>query len=74
MESPHAIKGTDAMDSLLSAAKTLADQGAIRDEIVSGLYGVSAGICREAVTSKGPKNLASPQNLDRSSPPKIQGS
>ncbi|KWX81106.1 iron transporter FeoB [Paenibacillus riograndensis] len=73
MESPHAIKGTDAMDSLLSAAKTLADKGAIRDEIVSGIYGVSAGICREAVTYKDQKKLASTYKLDSIVTSKIWG-
>ncbi|MCE3199128.1 nucleoside recognition domain-containing protein [Paenibacillus sonchi] len=73
MESPHAIKGTDAMDSLLSAAKKLADKGAIRDEIVSGIYGVSAGICREAVTYKDQKKLASTYKLDSIVTSKIWG-
>lgn len=73
MGSPHAIKGTDAMDSLLSAAKILADKGAIRDEIVSGIYGVSAGICREAVTYKDQKKLASTYKLDSIVTSKIWG-
>ncbi|QQZ63582.1 ferrous iron transporter B [Paenibacillus sonchi] len=73
MESPHAIKGTDAMDSLLSAAKKLADKGAIRDEIVSGIYAVSAGICREAVTYKDQKKLASTYKLDSIVTSKIWG-
>ncbi|MNO30121.1 Ferrous iron transport protein B [compost metagenome] len=73
MESPHVIKGTDAMDSLLSAAKKLADKGAIRDEIVSGIYGVSAGICRDAVTYKDQKKLASTYKLDSIVTSKIWG-
>ncbi|MBW4081477.1 nucleoside recognition domain-containing protein [Paenibacillus sp. S150] len=73
MESPHVIKGTDALDSLLSAAKRLADKGAIRDEIVSGIYGVSADICRDAVTYKDQKKLAGTYKLDNIVTSKIWG-
>ncbi|OKP99012.1 nucleoside recognition domain-containing protein [Paenibacillus sp. P46E] len=73
MESPHVIKGTDAMDSLLPFAKKLADKGAIRDEIVSGIYGVSAGICRDSVTYKDQKKLASTYKLDQIVTSKIWG-
>ncbi|MGN7762932.1 nucleoside recognition domain-containing protein [Paenibacillus sp. 22594] len=73
MESPHVIKGTDAMDSLLPFAKKLADKGAIRDEIVSGIYGVSAGICRDSVTYKDQKKLASTYKLDHIVTSKIWG-
>ncbi|OKP83566.1 iron transporter FeoB [Paenibacillus sp. P3E] len=73
MESPHVIKGTDAMDSLLPFAKKLADKGAIRDEIVSGIYGVSAGICRDSVTYKDQQKLASTYKLDQIVTSKIWG-
>ncbi len=56
MESPHITKGLDPLDSLLSTAKKLADGGSIRDEIVSGIYGVSAGICGDAVTYQDKKS------------------
>ncbi|WP_438494400.1 nucleoside recognition domain-containing protein [Paenibacillus sp. IHBB 3054] len=73
MESPHVIKGPDPMDSLLSAAKNLADKGGIRDEIVSGIYGVSAGICRDAVTYQDKKKLGSTYKLDNIVTSKIWG-
>ncbi|AIQ67273.1 nucleoside recognition domain-containing protein [Paenibacillus graminis] len=73
MESPHIIKGTDAIDSLLPFAKKLADKSSIRDEIVSGIYGVSAGICRDAVTYKDQKKLASTYKLDSIVTSKIWG-
>lgn len=59
MESQHITKGSDALDSLLSTAKNLADGGAIRDEIVSGIYGVSSRICADAVTYQDKKKLNS---------------
>jgi ferrous iron transport protein B len=73
MESPHVTKGPDALDSLLSAAKQLADGGAIRDEIVSGIYGVSAGICADAVTYSDKKKLNSTYKLDSIVTSKIWG-
>lgn len=73
MESPHTTKGLDAMDSLLSAAKKLADGGSIRDEIVSGIYGVSAGICSDAVTYRDKKRLKSTYKLDNIVTSKIWG-
>lgn len=73
MESPHAINGHDRMDSLLAAAKKLADKGAIRDEIVSGIYGVSAGICSDAVTYQDKKKLGSTYKLDNIVTSKLWG-
>ncbi|MEK4355012.1 nucleoside recognition domain-containing protein [Paenibacillus sp. FSL R5-0744] len=73
MESPHITKGLDPLDSLLSTAKKLADGGAIRDEIVSGIYGVSAGICGDAVTYKDKKKLNSTYKLDNIVTSKIWG-
>ncbi|MCL6601581.1 MAG: ferrous iron transporter B [Paenibacillus sp.] len=73
MESPHTTKGLDTMDSLLSAAKKLADGGSIRDEIVSGIYGVSAGICSDAVTYRDKKRLKSTYKLDNIVTSKIWG-
>ncbi|WP_342564559.1 nucleoside recognition domain-containing protein [Paenibacillus sp. FSL R7-0345] len=73
MESLHAIKGTDPLDSLLTAARNLADKGAIRDEIVTGIYGVSAGICREAVSYQDKKKLGSTYKLDRIVTSKLWG-
>lgn len=73
MESPHIIKGPDGIDSLLAAAKSLADKGGIRDEIVSGIYGVSAGICTDAVTYRDKKKLGSTYKLDRIVTSKIWG-
>lgn len=64
MESPHITKGPDPMDALVSAAKKLADKGTIRDEIVTGIYGVSAGICSDAVTYRDKKKLNSTYKLD----------
>ncbi|MDQ0194056.1 nucleoside recognition domain-containing protein [Paenibacillus wynnii] len=73
MESPHTTKGSEAIDSLLLAAKSLADGGAIRDEIVSGIYGVSAGICSDAVTYRDKKKLKSTYKLDNIVTSKIWG-
>ncbi|KUP26315.1 nucleoside recognition domain-containing protein [Paenibacillus sp. DMB5] len=73
MELPHAIKGPDPLDSLLAAARKLADKGAIRDEIVTGIYGVSAGICREAVNYQDKKKLSSTYKLDRIVTSKLWG-
>ncbi|NOU79619.1 ferrous iron transporter B [Paenibacillus sp. LMG 31459] len=73
MESPHAINGHDPVDSLLAAAKKLADQGGIRDEIVSGIYGVSAGICSDAVTYQDKKKLGSTYKLDNIVTSKLWG-
>lgn len=73
MESPHAIKGSDPLDSLLAAARQLADKGAIRDEIVTGIYGVTAGICREAVSYQDKKKLSSTYKLDRIVTSKLWG-
>ncbi|HEY2495026.1 MAG TPA: nucleoside recognition domain-containing protein [Paenibacillus sp.] len=73
MESPHVTKGPDALDSLLSAGKKLADGGTIRDEIVSGIYGVSAGICNDAVTYRDKKKLDSTYKLDNIVTSKIWG-
>lgn len=73
MESPHAINGHDPVDSLLAAAKKLADQGGIRDEIVSGIYGVSAAICSDAVTYQDKKKLGSTYKLDNIVTSKLWG-
>lgn len=73
MESPHAINGQDPLDSLLATAKKLADKGAVRDEIVSGIYGVSAGICSDAVTYHDKKKLGSTYKLDNIVTSKIWG-
>lgn len=73
MESLPITKGSDALDSLLSTAKKLADGGAIRDEIVSGIYGVSAGICGDAVTYRDKKKLNSTYKLDNIVTSKIWG-
>jgi ferrous iron transport protein B len=73
MESPHAINGHDPVDSLLAAAKKLADKGGIRDEIVSGIYGVSAGICSDAVTYQDKKKLGSTYKLDNIVTSKLWG-
>ncbi|HEY4431959.1 MAG TPA: ferrous iron transporter B, partial [Paenibacillus sp.] len=73
MESPYITKGSDPLDSLLSTAKKLADGGAIRDEIVSGIYGVSAGICGDAVTYRDKKKLNSTYKLDNIVTSKIWG-
>jgi ferrous iron transport protein B len=73
MESPPITKGLDPLDSLLSTAKKLADCGAIRDEIVSGIYGVSAGICGDAVTYRDKKKLNSTYKLDNIVTSKIWG-
>lgn len=73
MESPHAINGHDPVDSLLAAAKKLADQGGTRDEIVSGIYGVSAGICSDAVTYQDKKKLGSTYKLDNIVTSKLWG-
>ncbi|WP_379135675.1 nucleoside recognition domain-containing protein [Paenibacillus sp. sgz500958] len=73
MESPLTTKGTDALDSLRLAAKKLADGGTIRDEIVSGIYGVSAGICTDAVAYKDKKKLGSTYKLDNIVTSKIWG-
>ena len=73
MESRHAINGQDPLDSLLATAKKLADKGAVRDEIVSGIYGVSAGICSDAVTYHDKKKLGSTYKLDNIVTSKIWG-
>ncbi|KHL94164.1 iron transporter FeoB [Paenibacillus sp. IHB B 3415] len=73
MESPHAINGHDPVDSLLAAAKKLADKGGIRDEIVSGIYGVSAAICSDAVTYQDKKKLGSTYKLDNIVTSKLWG-
>lgn len=73
MESPHAIKGYDAMDSLLATAKNLADKGAVRDEIVTGIYGVSASICSDAVIYHDKKKLDSTYKLDNIVTSKLWG-
>lgn len=73
MESPHVTKGMDTLDSLLSTAKKLADGGAIRDEIVGGIYGVSSGICADAVTYQDKKRLNSTYKLDNIVTSKIWG-
>lgn len=73
MESPHITKGLDPLDSLLSTAKKLADGGGIRDDIVSGIYGVSAGICGDAVTYRDKKKLNSTYKLDNIVTSKIWG-
>ncbi|OAB48420.1 nucleoside recognition domain-containing protein [Paenibacillus antarcticus] len=72
MES-HVSKGSDSLDSLLSVAKKLADGGAIRDEIVSGIYGVSASICSDAVSYRDKKKLNSTFKLDNIVTSKIWG-
>lgn len=73
MESLPITKGPDALDSLLSTAKKLADGGAIQDEIVSGIYGVSAGICGDAVTYRDKKKLNNTYKLDNIVTSKIWG-
>ncbi|WP_151733087.1 nucleoside recognition domain-containing protein ['Paenibacillus yunnanensis' Narsing Rao et al. 2020] len=64
MELQPAINGESALDSLRTAARKLADKGAIRDEIVGGIYGVSAEICGRAVTYRDRKKLGSTYKLD----------
>ncbi len=73
MESPHVTKGKDTLDSLLARAKKLADGGAIRDEIVGGIYGVSSGICADAITYQDKKRLRSTYKLDNIVTSKIWG-
>ncbi|GGG00617.1 iron transporter FeoB [Paenibacillus albidus] len=73
MESLPATKGPDALQSLLSAAQKLADGGTIRDEIVSGIYGVSAEICAEAVSYQDRKKLNSTYKLDNIATSRIWG-
>ncbi|MRN51668.1 nucleoside recognition domain-containing protein [Paenibacillus monticola] len=73
MESPHVTKGMDTLDSLLARAKKLADGGAIRDEIVGGIYGVSSGICADAITYQDKKRLNSTYKLDNIVTSKIWG-
>ncbi|ULO06590.1 ferrous iron transporter B [Paenibacillus sp. 19GGS1-52] len=73
MESPHVTKGKDTLDSLLARAKKLADGGAIRDDIVGGIYGVSSGICADAITYQDKKRLRSTYKLDNIVTSKIWG-
>ncbi|MDQ0091957.1 ferrous iron transport protein B [Paenibacillus anaericanus] len=74
MESPLVTKkGADTLDSLLAAAKNLADGSSIRDEIVSGIYGVSSSICRDTVTYRDKKKLNSTNKLDAIVTSKIWG-
>ncbi|SET97623.1 nucleoside recognition domain-containing protein [Paenibacillus sp. NFR01] len=73
MVPPHAINGPDPLDSLRDAARKLADRGAIRDEIVSGIYGVSADICRRSVKYKDRDKLRSTYKLDNIVTSKIWG-
>ncbi|MBT2290982.1 ferrous iron transporter B [Paenibacillus albidus] len=73
MESQPATKGPDALQSLLSAAQKLADGGTIRDEIVSGIYGVSAEICADVVSYQDRKKLNSTYKLDNIATSRIWG-
>ncbi|GGH11827.1 ferrous iron transporter B [Paenibacillus segetis] len=74
MESPLATnKGADTLDSLLEAAKKLADGNSIRDDIVSGIYRVSTGICKDTITYRDKKKLNSTNKLDAIVTSKIWG-
>jgi ferrous iron transport protein B len=73
MESPHVIKGADGLDSLLAAAKKLTEGNTVRDEIVSGIYGVSTSICKDAVRYRDRKKLLSTYKLDNIVTSKIWG-
>ncbi|MFD1775892.1 nucleoside recognition domain-containing protein [Paenibacillus rhizophilus] len=72
MEQQSAIKGNSALDSLIASAEKLTS-GGIRDDIVGGIYGVSASICREAVTYRDRGKLKSTHKLDQVVTSKIWG-
>ncbi|QWU17243.1 ferrous iron transport protein B [Paenibacillus sophorae] len=72
MEQQHVIKGSSALDSLIAEAEKLTS-GGIRDDIVGGIYGVSASICREAVTYRDRSKLKSTHKLDQIVTSKIWG-
>ncbi|MBY9081161.1 ferrous iron transporter B [Paenibacillus sp. HN-1] len=72
MEQPSAIKGGDALNDLIASAGRLSG-GGIRDDIVSGIYQVSASICREAVNYREPGKLNDTHKLDRIVTSKIWG-
>ncbi|NGM82774.1 ferrous iron transporter B [Paenibacillus sp. 7124] len=72
MEQQPAIKASSALDSLIASAEKLTS-GGIRDDIVGGIYGVSASICREAVAYRDRGKLKSTHKLDRIVTSKIWG-
>ncbi|AKG33570.1 nucleoside recognition domain-containing protein [Paenibacillus durus] len=72
MEQQHAINGSSALDSLIASAGKLTS-GGIRDDIVGGIYAVSASICREAVTYRDRSKLKSTHKLDQIVTSKIWG-
>ncbi|MNB83380.1 Ferrous iron transport protein B [compost metagenome] len=72
MEQPSAIKRGEGLDALIASAGRLSG-GGIRDDIVSGIYQVSASICREAVNYREPGKLNDTHKLDRIVTSKIWG-
>ncbi|MDT3428645.1 ferrous iron transport protein B [Paenibacillus forsythiae] len=72
MEQQPAINRSGALDSLIASAGKLTS-GGIRDDIVSGIYGVSASICREAVAYRDRDKLKSTHRLDRIATSRIWG-
>lgn len=72
MEQPSAIKRGEGLDALIASAGQLSG-GGIRDDIVSGIYQVSASICQEAVNYREPGKLNDTHKLDRIVTSKIWG-